>query len=64
MQCMMQAPPLYRPVGGRTSGDARHAMAMRLPWRPEDLINESDHRVSTHGGDLVTARRSKDLPCD
>jgi hypothetical protein len=64
MQCMMQAPPaLYRPVVGPPSGDARHAMAMRLPWRPEDLINESDHRVTTHGAEPVSARRSEGSPC-
>ena len=38
MQCMMQAPPYIAAVVGPASGDPRHAVAMRLPWRAGEKI--------------------------
>ena len=54
-----------RRVVGPASGGARYAVAMRFPWRREDLINESERRATTPTAlSLSQPAAAKALPCD
>ena len=62
MQCMISGAALDRRVVGPASGGARYAVAMRFPWRREDLNNESERRATTRGAEPVATRRSEGSP--